>query len=83
MGNRLNGGAKAAKLLKAAVHHYLSGILPHLRAYRVVARVYMLPEKIFRASFFTGAFARQEPFFEVIDGVDEDVVRAKITGTHP
>lgn len=83
MDDHLDGGARAAKLLKAAVHHYLSGILPHLGAYRVLARVYMPAEKIARESFFTRTFARQEPFFDVIDGVDEDLVQAKITGAHP
>lgn len=80
MGHQSTGGARAAQLLKAAVTRYVTTLLPNLRDHRVLARIYMDPEELGRVRSFTEGFSREEPFFDIISGVDENVVSTKITG---
>lgn len=59
MGDHLHGGARAARLLEAAITLHLSSVRPDLRQYKVIAHVYTKVENI--VPHVANGFSREQP----------------------
>lgn len=94
VGDREEGGMRAARMLSDAVEKYLLHSVSHARDARVIVRIYAdltnLSKQLAKSkvvglekrsiSSFTAGFTRAMSLFDFVDALDEEGTKFKITG---